>query len=99
MERHTALMSVWENNMNGFFYHQKHDPEKGIDHHAYEVIGIGFHTEDETEMVVYRPLYRSDHQFFVRPLSMWNEMKDGIPRFIEIVDEKLIQRLTGSVLD
>ena len=48
----------------GFYYHHKHDPEKGVDNHAYEVLYIGFHTEDncrpgEEHFMVYRPLYQS----------------------------------------
>jgi len=47
----------------GFYYHYKHDPAVGINHYAYEVLGIGFHTEDNCRvedkvMVNYRPLYK-----------------------------------------
>ena len=38
----------------------------------YEVIGIARHSEDESPMVVYRPLY-GEGGLWVRPASMWNE--------------------------
>ena len=46
----------------GFYYHYKHDPTGSVDNYAYEVIGVGYHTEDDCRpidqyMVQYRPLY------------------------------------------
>lgn len=54
----------------GYYYHYKHDPEKGIFDAAYEVVGCAFDTEAggnvhtdnpeafmDTEMVIYRPLF------------------------------------------
>ena len=38
----------------------------------YEVIGVARHSEDETELVVYRPLY-GDNDLWVRPLQMFME--------------------------
>ncbi|MDC8832266.1 DUF1653 domain-containing protein [Alteromonas gilva] len=38
----------------------------------YEVIGVATHSEDETSLVVYRPLY-GDRALWVRPLSMFTE--------------------------
>jgi hypothetical protein len=38
----------------------------------YEVIGVAKHSEDETELVVYRPLY-GDKGLWVRPLQMFME--------------------------
>lgn len=38
----------------------------------YEVIGVATHSEDETKMVVYRPLY-GEGALWVRPLSMFTE--------------------------
>ena len=49
----------------------------------YEVIGVATHSEDETELVVYRPLY-GDRQLWVRPLEMFIETL--------IIDEKIIPR-------
>ncbi len=56
----------------GFYYHYKHDPQKGIFDAAYEILGSAFNTEsggavhsdDATpfladEMIVYRPLFES----------------------------------------
>jgi len=50
----------------------------------YQVIGVARHSEDESELVVYRPLY-GEQGLWVRPLAMFNEtvLIDGleIPRF------------------
>lgn len=91
----------------GFYYHYKHDPNGSISNYAYEIIGIGHHTEDDcrTEdeyLVVYRPLYEAlvyihGKMFDVRPYDMWigNIEKEGkiIPRFTKIIDPKIIQEL------
>ena len=70
----------------GFYYHYKHDPNGPVNNHAYEVVGIGFHTEDdprpgEEHFLVYRPLYEASVYkaskqiripcFDARPLEMW----------------------------
>jgi hypothetical protein len=58
----------------------------------YQVIGVAMHSEGETDMVVYRPLY-GDRRLWVRPLDMFQESVDidGIkrPRFelLEQVDQ------------
>ena len=72
----------------GFYYHYKHNLSVGINDHAYEVVGIGFHTEDnarsgEEHFLVYRPLYeqnvfRASKELGIpcfdnRPLEMWME--------------------------
>tara|TARA_R110002124_G_C8619528_1_gene486203 strand:- start:387 stop:596 length:210 start_codon:yes stop_codon:yes gene_type:complete len=55
----------------------------------YEVIGVARHSEDETELVVYRPTY-GEKGLWVRPLDMFTETVeiDGkkIPRF-SYIDE------------
>ena len=57
-------------------------PKKGIYHHfkdaakEYEVMGIALHTETEEPMVLYRPLYETDQEYFVRPLAMFMEQVD-----------------------
>jgi hypothetical protein len=38
----------------------------------YEVIGVAKHSEDETDLVVYRPLY-GNRGLWVRPLEMFIE--------------------------
>lgn len=70
----------------GFYYHYKHDPAVSFNNYAYEVMGVGFHTEDDTRpgeehFVVYRPLYEAFVYkaskdlgitcFDNRPLEMW----------------------------
>ncbi len=73
----------------GFYYHYKHDPEKGIRDYAYEVIALGFHTEEDCDpedacMVAYRPLYETALMYQtsqelkvpvvdIRPISMFME--------------------------
>ena len=91
----------------GFYYHYKHDPAGAINNYAYEVIGVGCHTEDDCRpqdqnMVVYRPLYeasvyKAGKLFDLRPLDMFmeNVTKDGkiFPRFLKITDQKIISQL------
>ncbi len=70
----------------GFYYHYKHDPSKGVQDYAYEVMGVGFHTEDDVRdgealFLIYRPLYNASVYlaskdlaipcFDARPLEMW----------------------------
>ena len=92
---------------NGFYYHYKHDPNGPINNYAYEVVGVGCHTEDDcrpedVNMVVYRPLYessvyRAGKLFDLRPLEMWmgevilNDEK--IPRFNKIDDPVIVEQL------
>jgi hypothetical protein len=72
----------------GFYHHYKHDGAKGVRDYAYEVVGVGFHTEDdvrpgEAHFLIYRPLYEASVYkaakelgvpcFDARPLSMWME--------------------------
>ncbi|MFQ3237083.1 MAG: hypothetical protein ACI9C4_002661 [Paraglaciecola sp.] len=50
----------------------------------YEVIGVAKHSEDGTQLVVYRPLYGAG-DLWVRPLDMFVEKVDidgqSLPRF------------------
>ncbi len=70
----------------GFYYHYKHDPNGVVNNYAYEVVGVGFHTEGDTRpgeehFVIFRPLYESSVYtaskglkipcFDARPLGMW----------------------------
>jgi hypothetical protein len=72
----------------GFYYHYKHDLNGTVNNYAYEVIGVGFHTEDdfrpgEAHFLIYRPLYEASVYkaskelgvacFDARPLEMWME--------------------------
>ncbi|WP_412972362.1 DUF1653 domain-containing protein [Glaciecola sp. MF2-115] len=50
---------------------------------TYEVIGVATHSEDETELVVYRPTY-GERGLWVRPYDMFNEQIE--------VDGKVVQR-------
>lgn len=70
----------------GFYYHYKHDPNGPLTNYAYELVGVGVHTEDDcreedANMAVYRPLYETSPVYeagrgdivWLRPLSMWTE--------------------------
>ena len=92
---------------NGFYYHYKHDPAGPVNNYAYEVVGVGHHTEDDCRpedkhMVVYRPLYeafvyKAGKLFDLRPLEMWmgtvEKESETIPRFTRITDPELIREL------
>lgn len=85
----------------GFYYHYKHDPKGAVNNYAYEVIGVGFHTEERTYNVIYRPLYKNTFlgqaEFCVRPYEMFmgNVELEGrvVPRFQKITDERVIKEL------
>lgn len=91
----------------GFYYHYKHNPSGSANNYAYEVMGVGLHTEDDCRpedknMVVYRPLYESfvykqGKLFDLRPLGMFVESvtKNGktFPRFKKITDPAVIAEL------
>ena len=93
---------------NGFYYHYKHDPAGPVNNYAYEVVGVGHHTEDDCRpedkhMVVYRPLYeafvyKAGKLFDLRPLEMWmgTVEKEGekVSRFSKITDPERIRELT-----
>lgn len=57
----------------------------------YEFIGIARHSEDESEYVVYRPLY-NDSGLWIRPKKMFFENVTingkSVPRFEEIIEDK-----------
>ena len=85
----------------GFYYHYKHDPAGDTNVYAYEVVGTGKHTEDDSLFVLYRPLYanawlgRATH--CIRPVGMFSEAVEkagGKPRFSRITDVETIARLT-----
>jgi hypothetical protein len=94
----------------GYYYHYKHDPSGPINNYAYEVMGVGHHTEDDAReidkyVVVYRPLYeafvyKNGKMFDIRPLSMFMETveKDGAvrPSFTPITDAATIGALQAT---
>ena len=93
----------------GFYYHFKHDPNGPINNYAYEVMGIGHHTEkdcrpEDRYVVIYRPLYEAyvylnGKMFDVRPLTMFAEEveRNGarFPRFKKITDPGVITELSA----
>jgi len=92
----------------GFYYHYKHDPAGAVNDFAYEVMGVGHHTEDDcrpvdANMLVYRPLYESfvyEHgkMFDLRPLHMFYETAERngqtVPRFTKVTDPATVAELT-----
>ncbi len=93
----------------GFYYHYKHDPAGDVGNYAYEVLGVGLHSEgshgelnQKDMLVVYRPLYeafvyKEGKLFDIRPLEMFMEniTKEGkeMKRFTKITDAKIIAEL------
>ena len=49
----------------------------------YEVVAIAKHSETLEDMVVYRKLY-GDGETWVRPATMWDDIKNGVPRFQKV---------------
>ncbi|MDO8518451.1 MAG: DUF1653 domain-containing protein [bacterium] len=91
-----------------FYYHYKHNPAGPVGNYAYEICGVGHHTEDDCRpedeyMQVYRPLYpeayvyQNGKMFDLRPLGMAMEevIVDGVamPRFTKITDRGIIVKL------
>ena len=58
----------------------------------YEVIGVALQTETGEQLVVYRPLYESEHELFARPYDMFvgSAELDGetVPRFTRVIDDQ-----------
>ncbi|MBP9711960.1 MAG: DUF1653 domain-containing protein [Candidatus Pacebacteria bacterium] len=87
----------------GFYYHYKHNPNGELSNYAYEVMGMGIHSETTEPFVVYRSLYESAdgkggaQNLWLRPHSMFieNVVKDGkeMKRFTKITDLKVISEL------
>lgn len=91
----------------GFYYHYKHVSDGTVNNYAYEVIGVGVHSEDDcrpedANMVVYLPIYeaavyKAGKLFDLRPLDMWmgDVTKDGktFSRFTKITDQATIDSL------
>ena len=60
-----------------------HDPEpevivKGVYRHTksgnlYEVLGVALQTETHDQLVIYRPLYKSNYELCARPFRMFIE--------------------------
>jgi hypothetical protein len=86
--------------LKGYYHHYKHDSKGPINNYAYEVRGVGCHTEDGTWFVIYRPLYpeafvyKAGKHFDIRPLTMFmEEVSPGVPRFKKITDTDVIAEL------
>ena len=91
----------------GYYYHYKHDPAGLFNNYAYQVIGIGHHTEvkdfSESAMVIYRPLYETapvytaGKHYDLRPLKMFLDPPVvGCPRFRKVTDPETIKLLDAQ---
>jgi len=94
-------------NMNkpetGFYFHYKHDEKVEWNDHAYYVYGVTWHTEDNSNAVLYRPIYENTFlapaDYCIRPFDMFMdkniEWKGKVyeERFRKITDPELIKRL------
>lgn len=67
----------------GIYRHNKTDK-------LYEVLGVALQTESNEPLVVYRPLWESEYQFFARPYTMFTEEVNingqRLPRFEKVDD-------------
>jgi hypothetical protein len=96
---------------NQFYYHFKRDPDQGIEHGSYYILGIGKDTEDRSKhYVITKPLYycnprQSDEagvSLLVRPIEYFvgevdrKEYKGA--RFVLITDIKIIKYLQQTDL-
>jgi hypothetical protein len=80
------------------WFHFKHDKSLGVNHMAYEIIGVAINTSNDQMMIAYKALYdvkTSNHEdlgedFYVRPLQEWLEIKSfngqKVPRFRQASD-------------
>lgn len=41
--------------------------------HLYDVLGVALQTETNEPLVIYRPLYKNEHELFARPYDMFVE--------------------------
>ena len=92
--------------LSGFYYHNKHDAAGGVTDHAYEMLGVGYHTETGEYTVLYRPLYREAFSYengllgYNRPLAMFTDtvVKEGVetPRFTGITDPEIMRQLSEA---
>lgn len=96
----------------GYYYHYKHDPSGAFNNYAYQVVGIGHHTEvkdfSESAMVIYRPLYETalvytaGKHYDLRPQKMflesvaWPVLPTTVPRFTRITDAEVIKLLDAQ---
>ena len=57
-------MSDNDSRLKGRYVHYKNKQQ-------YQVIGTALHTETGEQLVIYKPLYESEHEFFARPYKMF----------------------------
>jgi|JI8StandDraft_1071087.scaffolds.fasta_scaffold40472_4 hypothetical protein len=84
--------------MTKYYYHNKHNPTKGVNDLAYELISDkGYDTTSDEPVVVYAPLYDCEFEVFSRRASdFYGEVEiDGAKqkRFQEITDENIVEQI------
>jgi hypothetical protein len=52
-----------------YYYHYKHT-DQDTNNYAYQIIGTAKHSETLEDLVIYKPLYPTIAEFWVRPLTM-----------------------------
>lgn len=87
------------------YYHFKHNPDVFNDH-AYEIVGFGFSTDSDREVVLYKPLYEGSILDNTEMTAMCRSLDDftgqverngkTFDRFIKITDPDLQRRLLNS---
>lgn len=85
----------------GFYHHYRHDPEGPVNMYAYEVVGLAKHTENDTYLVLYRPLYVNEWllpaTYCARPIELFmGDVDKGgktVPRFVRILDREILDEL------
>jgi hypothetical protein len=93
------------------YYHFKRQPEKGVEHGAYLVLGVAKNTEDRNEhFVITKPLYfcdprqtdEADVSYLVRPIDSFLGSVDRAEysgkRFVQINDEEILTQLRHTFL-
>jgi hypothetical protein len=83
-----------------YYYHYKHNPNLGIDNYSYLIIGIGWDPQRDQKIVIYKPLYQTEYEFFSRTIENFCEIVDVLEydwhdtRFFTIEDQNIIKQLT-----
>lgn len=71
--------------INGVFRHYKNGKK-------YQITGVAVHTENNEKLVIYKPLYESECEFYARPYEMFFEQVslngENVNRFEKVEEKK-----------
>jgi hypothetical protein len=104
-------MEIFSINPGQIYYHFKRDPEKGVEHGSYLVLGLGINTENRNLIyVVTKPLYFCEPRqcdekgisYLLRPIEffvdkIYRENFKG-ERFVLITDESVLNEIKSKPL-